>query len=100
MDAKRLYEFIEAEAGRAVDERSLDLKIEGDLGIYGDEAVDFIERFAREFEVDVSTFKIHRYFSPESDRFSLFLFRIFSRTRRLDMTIGDLKEAILRGRLE
>lgn len=35
MDSGRLYRFISDEAGRTVDERSLGLKVEKDLGIEG-----------------------------------------------------------------
>lgn len=42
-----------------------------DLGIDGDDAADFFEEFGKAFQVDLTDFKIEKYFGPEaSDPFS------------------------------
>jgi len=39
--------------------------IEDDLGITGDDAIEFMEKFADRYKVDLSDFKFTKYFSPE-----------------------------------
>ncbi len=36
-----------------------------DLGIYGDDAIEFIEELAKVYEVDLTDFEFDRYFPPE-----------------------------------
>lgn len=51
---------------------TLETTLFGDLGVDGDDAVDFFEEFAKTFGVDLADFKINQYFGPEvsSDPFS------------------------------
>lgn len=42
-------------------------RIYNDLGVYGDDAVEFIVAFGKEFNVDVSKFMAADYFEAEGD---------------------------------
>lgn len=71
--------------------------LERDLGITGDDAVEFMEAFSEEFNVDVSKLDLRKYFDGEG--FSLIPFmNVFRRSDRTSprltqMTIGDLERA-------
>ena len=39
--------------------------IEDELGITGDDAIEFMEKFAAKYKVDLSDFEVSKYFSPE-----------------------------------
>ena len=47
VDFIKLYNFLKQETGRDLNENSPDLKLEKDLGLYGDEAADFLIRFSK-----------------------------------------------------
>lgn len=72
-------------------------RLQEDLGIYGDDAFDLIERFAAKFSVDISRFDIAAYFSPEGELDLIdFLKRIlgFNQKKRKPFTIKHLQDAI------
>jgi hypothetical protein len=76
--------------------------LERDLGITGDDAVEFIEAFSDEFNVDVADLRLSDYFDGEG--FGLIPFHLlFSKkdrnpNPRRQMTLGDLERAVLLGR--
>lgn len=41
-------------------------RLEEDLGMTGDDAAEFLEAFARQFEVDLAALEFHKHFGPES----------------------------------
>ncbi len=57
-------------------------QIEDDLGVYGDDAVEFIVAFGKEFNVDVSKFMANDYFSPEGDFILPALIRFLTNKKR------------------
>lgn len=65
-----------------------------DLGIYGDDATEFIVSFGKEFGVDVSGFMAADYFKGDG----LDLFDFGRKTKTL--TVGHLELAIRSGRLD
>jgi acyl carrier protein len=65
-----------------------------DLGIYGDDAVEFLIAFGKKFNVDVSKFMAADYFKGEGASF----FDIEKPTKPL--TLLHLKKAIIAGRLD
>jgi len=80
-----------------------DTKIEDDLGVSGDDAVEFIIAYGKEFNVDVSNFRVSDYFSPEIDAIMLGLIRIFTckpNPSRKILTVGHLLKGIIAGRLD
>ena len=101
MDYEQLYKFLKEETGKSLNDASPVLRLKKDLGVYGDEAIDFIERFSREFNIDVRSFDVARYFGSEVDAITEFLLRFFQRTKskKRDLTTDDLKAALVTGRL-
>lgn len=99
VDFIKLYNFLKQETGRDLNENSPDLKLEKDLGLYGDEAADFLIRFSNEFNVDIQDFDFSKHFNSEIDFISLFLYKIFNKKEKEQLTIQDLKEAIIKHKL-
>lgn len=100
MDYKELYYFLKNETGKTIDDSSPNLRIEKDLHIYGDEAIEFLEKFSEKFNVKIDDFHFEKYFNNEGDIIGLFIKNMFKKSKKIDLTINDLKEAIKKGRLE
>lgn len=78
-------------------------QIEGDLGVYGDDAVEFIIAFGKEFNVDVSKFMADDYFSPEGDFILPVIIRFFTNKKKREkksFSVGHLEKAIIAGKLD
>ncbi|MDO4728620.1 MAG: DUF1493 family protein [Bacteroidota bacterium] len=75
------------------------LRLEEDLGLYGDEAMYFTQQYATMFDVDMSQFPFDAYFSPEMDKISLFVRKLFYNTKNKTLTIADLKAGITNKKL-
>ena len=102
-EGERLYAFLHEEfPDREFGNDSSDLRLEEDLGLYGDEAIDFLSRFAERFHVDMTGFRIDQRFRPEVDVISEFFRTLFSAKgkRGPSPSIHDLKRAVRTGRLE
>ncbi|AWG25816.1 hypothetical protein FK004_11590 [Flavobacterium kingsejongi] len=95
-----LYKFLNEETGKIINDTSPNWKIEKDLGIYGDEAEDFIIRFSNRFNVDISNFNFKEHFNSEIDSISLFIVNLFYKKEKNELTINDLKKAVKNGKLE
>ena len=77
--------------------------IEDDLGVSGDDAVEFMMAYSKEFNVDLSRFMAADYFSPEgSGVFSLIksVFRIGDDPNKKTLTVGHLLKGVQAGRLD
>ena len=71
--------------------------LQSDLGIYGDDAVDFIVAFSKKFKVDISKFMAAEYFRPEGvDVLGLYL----KSSHKHCLTVGHLEKAATLGRLD
>ncbi|TQV61997.1 MAG: DUF1493 family protein [Sulfurovum sp.] len=69
--------------------------LEDDLGITGDDGVDFLEEFHERFPFDIGDFgTLGYYFRGEG--FSLFAF-LFKKEKRLPLTLGMLERAVIDG---
>ncbi|MBP4139794.1 DUF1493 family protein [Flavobacterium cupreum] len=78
-------------------------QIENDLGVYGEDAVEFIVAFGKGFNVDVSRFMASDYFSPEGDFILPAIIRFLTNKKkkeRKSFTIGHLEKAIIAGKLD
>ena len=93
-----IKEFTEEEAGRSSADITESTCLERDLGIYGDDAVEYIIAFGKAFKVDVSRFMAADYFSGEGFSFASF----FSKEKRIkkELTVAHLIKAIKAGRLD
>jgi len=74
------------------------LRLETDLGIYGDDAVDFLTKFGEKYNVDLSNLDYSKYFTKEISFY--FIRRFFLKRNKLDLTIDDLVLSINTGKLE
>lgn len=88
-----LIKFIREEIADDIIAIDVNTRIEDDLGISGVDADRFILSFSERFHVDISEFNIDDYFEPEGDLF------IFKRKKRVQLTVGDLGNAIREGKL-
>lgn len=80
-----------------------DIRIYHDLNIYGDDADELLEKYAKEFNVDISFFKFTDYFPEEGDILISTLIRILSlkqRTKYKELKISDLIHAAETGILD
>lgn len=92
-----LKQFIEEFGWKYPLELKQDTQIEGDLGITGDDAVEFIIEFGKKFDVDISKFMADEYFEPEGCDFLspiLIFFKIKKKKEKKVLTIKDLEDAI------
>ncbi len=79
--------------------------VEDDMGITGMDAVDFINDYAKEFNVDISEFDFTKYFYAEGgiDLINPIL-SLFNKENRVNLkphklTLGHLSTAVLNGKL-
>jgi acyl carrier protein len=85
--------FTQEQAGRDPDDITENTYLEKDLGIYGDDAVEYIIAFGKAFNVDVSKFMAADYFSGEGISFS-------KAQEKKELSITHLIKAIQAGRLD
>lgn len=80
-----------------------DTTLEKDLGMSGDDAVEFIFEFSKRFSVDISKFEFKRYFFPEGDFILPAIIRSFAgrkNPKQGELKLGDLEKAVIAGRLD
>jgi hypothetical protein len=75
----------------------LELFLEKDLGIYGDDAAEFLEKYSQKFNVDISNFNFPTHFTSETPFYIVrkYLLGI----NKKDLTIKDLEEGVIKGKL-
>jgi Protein of unknown function (DUF1493) len=62
---QRLLGWIVEQLGSAIHPVTLDSEIERDMGVTGEDAWDLMEKFGRDFEIDMAKFRFERHFGPE-----------------------------------
>lgn len=67
-------------------------RLEADLQLFGFQARSFMYRYSEVFHVDISKFRISKYFSK--DTASMRFYRRFFKRRKDILTMGDLDKAI------
>lgn len=81
-----------------------DTMLQRDLGITGDDAIEFILSFGKTFNVDVSNFMLADYFDGEGDycidNFIRVLIGKKTPQRDKELTLGDLERAVIIGKLD
>jgi hypothetical protein len=101
---ERLQIFIEKERWRYKFPLTNDVRLYEDLGIYGDDAVDFIVAFGKEFNVDVSNFLAADYFKGEGIDIITPILNLFKSkhliVNKKSLTLGHLEKSIKAGRLD
>lgn len=84
-------------------ELTRETSIEKELRVTGDYADEFLIAFGKEFNVDVSKFRIGDYFGDEGDPILPELIRTFTgkKSRQTkELTINHLEKAVIAGRLD
>lgn len=99
----RLKAFVIKQSGVDDEEITRDTQIEDDLGVTGDDAVDFLIAYGNVFNVDVTKFTAADYFGTERNvvlsEFGRWLTGQTRRTRKV-LTVGHLEKGIYAGRLD
>ncbi|MDX1937545.1 MAG: DUF1493 family protein [Flavihumibacter sp.] len=97
----RLKEFTISQSAVNDEEITRETKLAEDLGVYGDDAVDFIIAYSKFFNVDVTKFMAADYFRAEGGiKLPSFLTTIFDGDKKKELTVGHLEKGILAGRLD
>lgn len=70
------------------------LRLEEDLYIYGDDAVEFLDTYSKRFDVDISEFSYSYYFTPEV--YYPFIYKLIPNLskKRGSLTLADLEKGI------
>ena len=62
----RVIDFVAPQVGVATSKIKSGTRLFHDLGVDGDDGVEFMEAFCKHFQVDPSTIQIDKHFGPES----------------------------------
>ena len=90
---EELLLFIKESTGAYDITISQETLIEDDLGVTGDDGVELIGKYSKQFNVDISKFVFFEYFNDEPHAFS------FNRKVK-PLTVGDLEKGIVLGKLD
>lgn len=98
-----LLDFIIKETGVEDDVLTGETSLEEDLGIYGDDAIEFICAFSKRFNVDFSRFMAADYFGPEGDVILPSIIRAFTGKKKQklkELKLKHLEAAIAASKLD
>jgi acyl carrier protein len=96
-----LIEFVSTELGVNPARLLPNTRLNHDLGVDGDDGLEFMAAFSQHFGVDISSFEASKYFGPEAGG-NLFVwlwwFVTCSWPKFVPITLDDLQASILAGR--
>jgi acyl carrier protein len=100
----KVIKFVSNQTGIKENKLMLDSSIFHDLGVDGEDALELLNAFSKEFNVDISTFPLLDYFGNEG---TLSLIGLIKRLSSMDMreqkkklTIDDLIDSAKQGNLK
>ena len=99
----RLKAFVVDQAGVEDYEVIPEAKIEDDLGVTADDAIDFLLAYSKTFNVDVTRFMAADYFDGEGDVILPSIIRMFTGKKKVKnkvLTVAHLVKGILAGMLD
>lgn len=101
-DENALFMFIKEQTGEEEIDINMDTDLQDDLGVRGDDAVEFLIAYGKRFNVDVSKFMAADYFNSESFGLLAYLTaKLFgSSEKRKPFTVNYLYKGIVEGRLD
>lgn len=97
-----VIKFVEKQNGENDFPLTRNTRIEKDLNIWGDDAVCFIIKFGKKFNVDVSNFMAADYFDGEGIDFLGAIFRMVTGKKEKEkkiLTLGHLEKSVIAGKL-
>ena len=100
--SEEIKQFINESRGKYTFDFTKDTKLEEDLSIWGDDAVEFIKDFGEIFNVDISEFDFRKHFKSEGDVIFSSIVNLFKKVKpkkSTPLTLGDLEQAIKKGKL-
>ncbi|PJJ83343.1 DUF1493 family protein [Mucilaginibacter auburnensis] len=106
-DDEKVFEqlkcFISNITGVAEDEIFKTAYLEKDLGVFGDDTIDLLLMYCKEFNVDLSGFDVRKYVSPEGDTLLPAIIRLLTgrkNHKQADISVLNLINGVLEGRLD
>ncbi len=99
----KLKSFVIKQTGVEDAEVTRDTQVENDLGVTGDDAVDFLIAYSKAFNVEVTKFMAADYFDGEGDKILPAIIRTFTGKKKKTnkvLTIAHLEKGIFAGRLD
>jgi hypothetical protein len=99
----RLVEFIRHECALPMEEEiTANTRMYSDLGVYGDDAIEFLVAYAKTFGVDVTHFMAADYFKGEGADVLGFILSLFGSPEQpqKELTVGHLQKGIEAKRLD
>ena|ERR1700733_8383698 len=100
---EKLIDFIAKFAGIQKTKIRSQSRIYENLRIYGDDAVELLIAYGKEFDVDVSNFMAADYFEPEGDQILPAILRLITgRSPKIYkvLTVAHLEKGIVAGKLD
>ena len=97
-----LKSFIVKEVAVKDEEITRDVRIENDLGVTVDDAIDFLISYGKAFNVNVTKFMAADYFDGEGDSVLPAIIGLFTSEKKKVkkiLTVGHLEKGIIAGRL-
>jgi hypothetical protein len=94
---ENLVEFVCVELGVNPSRLSPNTRLHQDLGVDGDDGLDFMSAFSLRFGVNLSTFEVSQYFGPEgSGNPFVYLWWFITRSwpKFVPITLSDLQSSI------
>lgn len=98
----QLINLIEKKMGKYKHQITRETYLEKDLGISGDDAIEFLLDYGKKFNVNMSGFDFKKYFTPEGDSLLPTIIKTISgkkESKIKELTVGDLERGIIAGRL-
>src|SRR4051812_48318497 len=100
---ERIQNFVEKERWKYNFPLTREIRLEEDLDITGDDSVEFITAFGKEFNVDISKFMLADYFNGEGiDILSPIVKLITGKSKpaKKILTLGHLEKSVVAGKLD
>lgn len=98
-ELENLISFVREFVGNYPHEINLDTRVSEDLGLEGDDAIEFLHGYSKMFNVDISEFPFDKYFCSEGFELFTFVVSFFRRKSYLTLTVRNLMDAISEGKL-
>lgn len=103
IEKQDLFQFVKEKTFVNDVDINMETRLEDDLGVHGDDAVEFIIAYGKYYNVNISNFMAADYFNGEGLNVLNSLIGIFKKEKKASkkiLTVGHLYKGILAGRLD